>query len=62
MSNPVTYSTRGPVAVITMDRPPVNSLGADLRTGIVDAHGGRVSLESQIGVGTTVSIHLRAES
>ena len=37
MSNPVTYSTRGPVAVIAMDRPPVNSLGADLRSGIVGA-------------------------
>jgi len=37
MSNPVNYSVRGPVAVITMDKPPVNGLGADLRTGIADA-------------------------
>ncbi|MBI5259909.1 MAG: enoyl-CoA hydratase/isomerase family protein [Burkholderiales bacterium] len=37
MSEPVTYETRGPVAVIKMDKPPVNSLGAALRTGIADA-------------------------
>ncbi|WP_088280560.1 3-hydroxyacyl-CoA dehydrogenase NAD-binding domain-containing protein [Ideonella sp. A 288] len=33
----VTYEVRGPVAVITMDRPPVNSLGAALRSGVADA-------------------------
>jgi 3-hydroxyacyl-CoA dehydrogenase len=37
MSNPVSYSRQGQVALITMDRPPVNSLGADLRTGLADA-------------------------
>ncbi|WP_395700005.1 3-hydroxyacyl-CoA dehydrogenase NAD-binding domain-containing protein [Aquabacterium sp.] len=37
MSEPVSYEVRGPVAVITMDRPPVNSLGAALRTGIANA-------------------------
>ena len=37
MSEVVSYQARGPVAVITMDRPPVNSLGAPLRVGIADA-------------------------
>ena len=37
MSNPVNISNRGPVAVLQMDRPPVNSLGYDLRAGIADA-------------------------
>jgi 3-hydroxyacyl-CoA dehydrogenase len=37
MSNTVSISVRGPVAVLTMDRPPVNSLGYDLRVGIADA-------------------------
>ncbi|OGB00092.1 MAG: 3-hydroxyacyl-CoA dehydrogenase [Burkholderiales bacterium RIFCSPHIGHO2_12_FULL_69_20] len=37
MSNTVTISVRGPVAVLAMDRPPVNSLGYDLRVGIADA-------------------------
>ena len=37
MSNPVSLSIHGPVAVITMDKPPVNSLGAALRAGIADA-------------------------
>ena len=37
MSNPVSISVRGPVAVLSMDRPPVNSLGYDLRAGIADA-------------------------
>ncbi len=30
------YATRGAVAVITLDNPPVNGLGADLRSGLVD--------------------------
>ncbi len=30
------YATRGAVAVITLDNPPVNGLGADLRAGLVD--------------------------
>ena len=29
------YTTRGAVAVITLDNPPVNGLGYDLRSGIV---------------------------
>ncbi len=37
MKPPVTSSLRGAIAVITMDRPPVNSLGADLRVGVADA-------------------------
>ena len=37
MSNPVSLSVHGPVAVITMDKQPVNSLGAALRAGIADA-------------------------
>ena len=37
MSNPVSIHVSGPVAVLTMDRPPVNSLGYDLRAGIADA-------------------------
>jgi len=31
------YATRGDVVVITMDNPPVNGLGYDLRTGLVEA-------------------------
>ena len=30
------YELRGSTAIITLDRPPVNSLGLDLRRGIVD--------------------------
>ena len=37
MNPTVSISTRGPVAVLTMDRPPVNSLGYDLRVGIASA-------------------------
>jgi 3-hydroxyacyl-CoA dehydrogenase len=37
MSNPVSLHVSGPVAVLSMDRPPVNSLGYDLRAGIADA-------------------------
>ena len=37
MSNPVSIRLQGPVAVLAMDRPPVNSLGYDLRAGIADA-------------------------
>ncbi len=37
MPQVVTLQTRGAIAVITMDRPPVNSLGADLRVGLADA-------------------------
>ncbi|MEK9673003.1 MAG: 3-hydroxyacyl-CoA dehydrogenase NAD-binding domain-containing protein [Rhodospirillaceae bacterium] len=36
MSNPVTMETKGNVAVITMDSPPVNALGHAVRTGIAD--------------------------
>ena len=31
-----TYELRGPVAVITLDNPPVNGLGYDTRKGITD--------------------------
>ena len=37
MSNTVSIQNHGPVAVLHMNRPPVNSLGLDLRAGIVDA-------------------------
>ena len=37
MSNTVSIQNHGPVAVLHMDRPPVNSLGFDLRAGIADA-------------------------
>ncbi len=33
----VTYETRGPVAVLTMNSPPVNGLGHAVRKGIVEA-------------------------
>ena len=29
------YTTRGPVAILTLDNPPVNGLGHELRTGLV---------------------------
>jgi 3-hydroxyacyl-CoA dehydrogenase len=35
MSEPVRYEKRGDVAVITLDSPPVNALGADVRKAIV---------------------------
>ena len=38
MSEPVSYQVRGPVAVLTMDKGPVNGLGAELRR--VAAAGG----------------------
>ena len=37
MSTPIQYSTRGRVAVIQMDNPPVNGLGHALRSGIIAA-------------------------
>ncbi len=37
MSNPVSIRMLGRVAVLSMDRPPVNSLGYDLRAGILAA-------------------------
>ena len=37
MSSTVRIQTHGPVAVLHMDRPPVNSLGLELRAGIADA-------------------------
>ena len=37
MSDYVKYEVHGEVAVITMNKPPVNGLGADLRAGIVAA-------------------------
>ncbi|OYU98473.1 MAG: 3-hydroxyacyl-CoA dehydrogenase [Burkholderiales bacterium PBB5] len=37
MSTPIQYSTRGSVAVIQMDNPPVNGLGHALRSGIIAA-------------------------
>ena len=37
MSNTVSIQNHGPVAVLHMDRPPVNSLGYELRAGIADA-------------------------
>ncbi len=37
MTQTVSIRVQGAVAVLTMDRPPVNSLGYDLRVGIADA-------------------------
>ena len=37
MSNTVSIQNHGPVAVLHMDRPPVNSLGHELRAGIAAA-------------------------
>ena len=37
MSDSVKVETRGSIAVITIDSPPVNALGAAVRRGIVDA-------------------------
>ena len=37
MSSTVRIQNHGPVAVLHMDRPPVNSLGLELRAGIADA-------------------------
>ena len=37
MSDFAKYEVHGEVAVITMNKPPVNGLGADLRAGIADA-------------------------
>ena len=37
MTQTVSVRVQGAVAVLTMDRPPVNSLGYDLRVGIADA-------------------------
>ncbi len=37
MSNSTQYAVHGPVAVITLDNPPVNGLGSALRRGIVDS-------------------------
>ena len=36
-SNCVSWAREGEIAVIAMNRPPVNSLGAELRSGIADA-------------------------
>ena len=36
MTSPVQYAARGPVAVLTMDNPPVNGLGLALRVGIIE--------------------------
>lgn len=42
-------------------RVPGTGLGLSLVRHIVQAHGGRVSLESEPGAGTTVSVHLEAD-
>ena len=39
MSDYVKYEVHGEVAVLTMNKPPVNGLGADLRAAIVAALG-----------------------
>jgi len=35
-----TWSTKGSIAVITLDNPPVNGLGYELRRGILDGSTG----------------------
>ena len=37
------YETRGEIALICMDNPPVNALCLELRQGIVDAHAKAVA-------------------
>ena len=46
MTHPVHTSIHGSVAVIKMDRPPVNSLGADLRVGVADAFDESIALDA----------------
>ena len=36
-SGPVTFERRGDVFVVTIDNPPVNALGVDVRRGLVAA-------------------------
>ena len=33
----VSYTTEGNIAVVTVNNPPVNALGQDVRQGLVDA-------------------------
>ena len=37
MDNPVSIETKGNIAVLTIDNPPVNALGANVRQGLIDA-------------------------
>ena len=37
MQSPVSYERREGVALITLDKPPVNGLGAALRKSLLDA-------------------------
>jgi two-component system cell cycle sensor histidine kinase PleC len=45
--------------VVTPDKG--TGLGLPIVKGLVEAHGGRVELQSQVGEGTTVSVHLPSE-
>src|SRR5687767_9387485 len=36
-TSPVTSQRRGKVLLVTIDNPPVNALGVDVRRGLVDA-------------------------
>ncbi|MGZ5988210.1 MAG: ATP-binding protein, partial [Rhizomicrobium sp.] len=42
--------------VVTQDKG--TGLGLPIVKGLVEAHGGRIVLQSQVGEGTTVSVHL----
>jgi len=42
--------------VVTQDKG--TGLGLPIVKGLVEAHGGRIILQSQVGEGTTVSVHL----
>jgi two-component system cell cycle sensor histidine kinase PleC len=45
--------------VVTADKG--TGLGLPIVKGLVEAHGGRVELQSEVGAGTTVSVHLPSE-
>lgn len=40
---------------------PVTGLGLPLTKALIEQHGGTLDLQSTIGVGTTVTVHLPAE-
>jgi 3-hydroxyacyl-CoA dehydrogenase len=55
MSDPVTYQTRGAVAVITLANPPVNALGHALRLGLM------AGLEQAAGDATVTAVVIKGD-